>query len=287
MKLKTEMQAMIEKGQHEVYLDLAKELLEENASEPEQILAALMRYALKDTLAEGSYREIGTMASSNVGHNDKARLFVARGHEDNMNADQIAQFLASETGVDKNGIGDIRVFDKFTFITVSPADADMILATFAKVKGRNKPLVTRAKEKPQGGFGGGGFGGGGGRGNFERRDGGSRPSRGNFNDGGFKRGGDRPERPSRPEGDRSERPVRHEGERPVRREFAASDKPAEKKPYEKKIADKGVSDFIPKKRSNKMTDYLEKGDPAVAPAKKDTPRKESFKVEFKDDDLNW
>ncbi len=287
MKLKTEMQSMIEKGQHELYLDLAKELLEDNA-EPEVVVAALMRYSMKDTLAEGSYREIGQTQSSggNVNANI-ARLFVARGHEDNMNAGQIAQFLASETGVDANNINDIRVFDKFTFITVSPADADMILATFSKVKGRNKPLVTRAKEKPQGGFGGGGSFGGGGRGNFERRDNNSRPrGGGNFNDGGFKRReGDRTERPARPEGERTERPAR--------KEFVASEKPAgEKKSYFKKDApatEKGTSEFIPKKRANKMTDYLENGDPAVKPAapKKENPRKESFKVEFKDDDLNW
>jgi ATP-dependent RNA helicase DeaD len=291
MKLKTEMQSMIDKGQHELYIDLAKELLEDNA-EPEVVIAALMRYSLKDTLSEGSYREIGQVQANGAINSNIARLFVARGHEDHMNAEQIAQFLASETGVDKNGINDIRVFDKFTFITVSPADADTILATFSKVKGRNKPLVTRAKEKPQGGFGGGGnFGGGGGRGNFERRDSGSRPSRsGNsFNDGGSKRReGERTERPARPEGERTERPAR--------REPAASDRPSdqpagEKKSYFKKEgAEKGTSDFIPKKRTNKLTDYLEKGEQTNAPAstpKKETPRKESFKVEFNDDDLNW
>lgn len=298
MKLKTEMQAMIEKGQHEIYLELAKELLEDNA-EPEVVVAALMRYSMKDTLAEGSYREIGQTNSANGAVNaNVARLFVARGHEDHMNAAQIAQFLASEAGVDANNINDIRVFDKFTFITVSPADADTILATF-KTSGNKKPLVTRAKEKPQGVFGGGGFGGGGGRGNFERRDNGSRPNRGGFNDGGFKGRGDRNDRPARPEGDRNDRPARPsrpEGERTersARREFAASEKPAgEKKSYFKKDApatEKGTSEFIPKKRANKMTDYLENGDPAVKPAapKKENPRKESFKVEFKDDDLNW
>lgn len=282
MKLKTEMQAMIEKNEHEIYLDLAKELLEDNA-EPEVVVAALMRYSMKDTLAESSYREIGQIQSTGNTNSNMARLFVARGHEDHMNAAQIAQFLASESGVDANNVHDIRVFDKFTFITVSPADADIILATF-KTKGSKKPLVTRAKEKPQGGFGGGGgFNGGGGRGNFERRDNGSRPRGGNFNDGGFKRReGDRNERPARAEGDRNDRPAR--------REFNNSDRPVtEKKSYFKKEhSEKGTSDFIPKKRTNKMTDYLEKNESNITPApKRENPRKESFKVEFKDDDLNW
>lgn len=288
MKLKTEMQAMIEKGQHEVYIDLAKELLDET-TEPEVILAAIMRYALRDTLSESSYREIGsTSGGGNAHQSDKARLFVARGHEDNMNAEQIAQFLASETGIDKNSIHDIRVFDKFTFITVPQAEGETILATFSRVQGRQKPLVTRAKEKPSGGFGGGGYGGGnrgGGGGNFERREGGFKPRSGGSRDGGFKR---------REDGDRTERPARREfaagGDRPERaprREFSANDKPAEKKPFVKREGEKGVSDFIPKKRTNKLTDYLEKPEAPKKEAKKETPRKETFKIEFKDDDLNW
>lgn len=306
MKLKTEMQSMIEKGEHEVYLDLAKELLEDSES-PEQVIAAIMKYALKDTLAEGSYREIGqTNGSTGMTHDGKSRLFVARGHKDNMNADQIAQFLADKAGIDPRSIEDIRVFDMFTFITTPPAVAEQILGHFAA--GRGKPLVTRAKEKPTGGFGGGGGSsfGGGGR-NFERKergDFGGKPRTGNFQkEGGFKRrDDDRSERPQRREFNddqpRPERPARREfagaegrPERPVRREFASAEK-REKQPYVAKQSEKGVSDFIPKKRANKMTDYLDNSEgnnskPAAAPAPKKEAKKDNFKIEFKDDDLNW
>ena len=287
MKLKTEVQGMIEKGQHEIYLDLAKELLEDSAG-PEHVLAALMRYAMKDTLAENSYKEIGRIAGGgNSPQNNMARLFVARGHEDNMNAEKIALFLASETGINKDNVHDIRVFDKFTFITVPPADADQILGVYARGKG--KPLVTRAKEKPSGGFGGGGGGNygssSGGRGNFERRDrdgGGGRPRSGG-GDGGFKkREGDRPERSFRKEFVAND--SRPERSAPRREDASTTDK----KPYTPKQAEKGVSDFIPKKRTNKLTDYLDTSANTSAPTpKKENPRKESFKVEFKDDDLNW
>jgi ATP-dependent RNA helicase DeaD len=89
MKLKTEMQALIEKGEHEIYRYLAKELLEESGG-AEHVLAAIMKYALKDTLAESSYREIGKVdGSNNMTNSGMARPSVARGHEDNMNAAQI------------------------------------------------------------------------------------------------------------------------------------------------------------------------------------------------------
>ena len=281
MKLKTEVQGMIERGEQEIYLDLAKELLDESAG-PEHVLAALMRYAMKETLSEDSYREIGNL-SSPAGNSNGARLFVARGHADRMNAEQIAQFLASESGIDPKGIQDIRVFDNFTFITVSHTDADMILGTLGKSQGRNKPLVTRAKEKPQGGgFGGGNFGGGGGgRGNFERKDYGNKPrSGGGGNFGGGSGGGNFKKREDRPE--RSSAP---------RRDFAPSAERTEKKPYEKREQPKGVSEFIPAKpkRTNKMLDYLDKSETTSKPTtEKKAPKKmDDFKIEFKDDDLNW
>lgn len=304
MKLKTEMQSIIEKGDQEVYLDLAKELLEESGG-AEHVIAAILKYALKDALAEGSYRELGTPGGANQTMDGKARLFVARGHEDNMNAGQIAQFLADQTGIDARSVEDIRVFDKFTFITTPPAVAEQILGFYAN--GRGKPLVTRAKEKPTGGFGGGGYGGGSGGGNrgggFERRGGGGdfggRPRSNDRNEGGGfrKREGDRSERPARREfsndSPRPERPARREftpsegrPERPVRKEFVAGDK-TDKPAFNK---EKGVSDFIPvkPKRANKMTDYLDKTEtPSSSPKKHEGPKKDTFKIEFKDDDLNW
>jgi ATP-dependent RNA helicase DeaD len=302
MKLKTEMQSIIEKGEQEVYLDLAKELLEESGG-AEHVIAAIMKYALKDTLAESSYREIGTAAGANQTMDGKARLFVARGHEDNMNAGQIAQFLADQTGIDARSVEDIRVFEKFTFITTPPAVAEQILGFYAN--GRGKPLVTRAKEKPTGGFGGGGYGGGSGGSGFERRGGGDfggRPRNGGGNEGGgFKRREDRTERPARREfaGNsneaRPERPARREfagndarPERPARKEFVAGDK-SEKPAYVKKETQKGVSDFIPAKpkRANKMTDYLDKTETPSSSPKKHEGKKDDFKIEFKDDDLNW
>lgn len=266
MKLKTEMAGIIEKGEHEEYLELARELLEQG-NMPEQVLAGVMKYALKDALVESSYREIGQVQESHKGGQDMARLFVARGHEDGMNAGKIAQFLAGETGVDKNALHDIRVFDKFSFITVSPGDAEMILAVFSKVKGRQKPLVTRAKDKPQGGQGGA-------KGRPERSEGFHKP-RESFSGA-----------PGRQE--RSQKSFHTKGGHTEsshgRDKGLGGNAPAGR---EKEIND--GSKFIPKKRNNKMTDYLDKGDPALDTNKpvKENQRKDNFKIDFKDDDLNW
>jgi ATP-dependent RNA helicase DeaD len=302
MKVKTEIQAIIEQDKFASYLDLAKELIEENGN-AEATLAAVMKYAIKDVLNAGSYREIGASGAGASSYQpatmdgDKTRLFVARGHEDNMNAERVAQFLAEDTNIAIDSIHDIRVFDKFTFITTTNEVADILLAAFSKRGRGGKPLVTRAKEKQTGGFGGGdrdrGDRGGdrGGR-SFERRDGGSQKPRGNSygsrsNDG----GGFRKRNDGAPSGDRK-RSYDSPAPSGERRDFRKDDRSFEKKPFDPTASSSDsrprTEGRAPVKRQNKLTDYLDKptGDTT-------NPKKSQFinndKPAFKtnDDDLKW
>ena len=128
MKVKTEIQAIIESEQNKIYLPLAAELLEENG-DANTVIAALLRYSLKDTLNEKSYNKIGSVAGGSASNNnEKVRLFVAKGHDDGMNADKVIQFLCEEAGVPEASILDIRVFDKFSFITAPFLEAEQILS---------------------------------------------------------------------------------------------------------------------------------------------------------------
>lgn len=287
MKLKTEINELIEKDAAADYLEFAKELLEEEGRQPENVLASLLSYALKDTLKPHSYREISPIAARGAGgggNNNLARLFVAKGHMDRMNAEKVAQYIADEASVDINAIHDIRVFDKFSFISVPQMEAEQILVVFGKNKRNGRSLVTRAKDKDSGGGGGRGFSGGGG--------------------GGYKKFDDRK---PKFEGERKRHDDRGEksfGERKSfgdKKEFGDR-KPRERKPFdaEKKaftpktefkkdfVKTEGAPEHKPKKRENKLTDYLEKN---AAPAtdkkkKQDTSEIEKFMKKF-DDDLSW
>ena len=91
-----------------------------------------------------------------IGNNNKrgyidrkgtARLFIAKGKNDQMNPRKLVEFIERETGVNQGRVDDVKVLDAFSFFAVPFSDAEKILDAFqGKSKGR-KSLVSRAKEK--------------------------------------------------------------------------------------------------------------------------------------------
>lgn len=289
MKLKTEIADLVEKGGLEEYVAISMELLEEGKPAAE-VMAALLAYSLKDTLKEKSYRDVGAVAGGNnaATANGQTRLFVAKGHMDRMNAENVAQFLAEECNIDANTVHDIRVFDKFSFVTVPDNEGENILAILGKSRNGRKPLVTRAKEKDSAGGGGGNRGGG----NWGKpKFGGETKSFGGGRNGGGERGSrDGGERSNREGGERKSFGDRKSNFGDKRNE--GGEKKFDKKPFEKRefAKNEGGDKSAPRKRENKMTDYLETGNkPATEKLSKkrvDTGNVEDFMKKF-DDDLSW
>lgn len=294
MKLKTEIADLVEKGGLEEYVAISMELLEDGKPAAE-VMAALLAYSLKDNLKELSYREVGAVAGGNhaATPNGQTRLFIAKGHMDRMNAENVAQYIADECNIDVNTVQDIRVFDKFSFVTVPNNEGETILAILGKSRNGRKPLVTRAKEKDSAGGGGGGNRNGGGGNWGKPKFGGERKSFGGNREGG--------ERGNREGGERTERSNREGGERKSFGERKGSfgdkrkeggEKKFDKKPFEKRetVSNAEVSDRPVRKRENKMTDYLETSKPAKTekPSKKKEGSSDlnDFMKKF-DDDLSW
>lgn len=160
----------VENGKFSEFEDIAKDILSKN-NDSEKVLAAVLRVAFKDDLKESNYNEIrdplkkkdynsyddrGMGASyRNIGGGKRhyvdrkgtARLFIAKGRSDNMDARALAGFIQKQTGVDQNKIDDIRVFDDFSFFAVPFKDAEKVLRYFQKNSRGKKALVTRAKNK--------------------------------------------------------------------------------------------------------------------------------------------
>jgi ATP-dependent RNA helicase DeaD len=260
MKLKTEISELIEKDAANDYTEFAKELLEEG-KQPEKVIASLLCYALKDTLNPHSYREISSVISRNNANNNLVRLFVAKGHMDRMNAEKVAQFVANEAAVDVNTLRDIRVFDKFSFLSAPAMEAEQILVVFSKNKRNGRSIVTRAKEK----------------------DGSS-----------YKKFDDRKSKYNEEKkyyddqvGDKNLGKHKLFGEKrngSERKKFSA--KPEFKKDFVKTETN---AEQKPRKHENKLTTYLDKPSNASKPEKKkkqDTSELEKFMKKF-DDDLSW
>ncbi len=128
----------------EIYLKMAHDLLAEN--DPEQMLAAMLKYAFRDKLDRDNYREISAPAPFvEEDSNGKVRLFVARGKKVGMNDKKLKQLVCKGVDVAPQKIRNIRVFDDFSFITVPLKDADRILKIHGRGDRKRKPLVERAK----------------------------------------------------------------------------------------------------------------------------------------------
>lgn len=126
------------------YQSLAFQLLDEN--DPLDVIAALLKLNYGDELDPANYKKLEKVTLNTSG---KSRLFVAIGREDDFDVKKLVEFLEKETGIDSRKIQDVRMFDRFSFITVPFEDAEIILEIFRRKKRSGKPLVTRARDKKQ------------------------------------------------------------------------------------------------------------------------------------------
>ncbi len=74
------------------------------------------------------------------------RLFIAKGKLDGMEKRDVVKMLTEKTKVSGNKINDVRVMDKFSFVTVNEKDGSCILEVFKKQKDGRLPLVEEAKK---------------------------------------------------------------------------------------------------------------------------------------------
>ena len=127
------------------YYDWAKKLLGDN--NPTEILAAILNYCFEEELnpdAYGEIKEVGVKGKQ-LDQQGKARLFVALGKKDEINAKKLVKLIMSRVSVEPKYIRDIQVMDKFSFITVPFEKAEKIVVSFKK-RGQ-KPLITHAKKR--------------------------------------------------------------------------------------------------------------------------------------------
>lgn len=141
-RIKNDIYNILESSPDKEYVDFAKEILAEN--KPEEILGAFIKHAFGEELSRSSY---GKIRDVSVDMKGTTRLFVARGKIDNMDTRKIVDMIKQVALVDSRKIQDVRVFEKFSFVTVPFAEAETILHAFKKQKMTKRPIVERAKEK--------------------------------------------------------------------------------------------------------------------------------------------
>lgn len=141
-RIKKDVDEIMQSEECSAYMDFAREILKEN--DPCRVVSALIKHSFGDELDRNSYNEIRDVSIDKKG---TARLFVAKGRVDDMNPRKIVDMIKQIAMVDCQKIRDIRIFDKFSFITVPFEEAEVILHAFKQKKMSKRPLIERAKEK--------------------------------------------------------------------------------------------------------------------------------------------
>lgn len=169
-RIKNSLSEIIAAGNFSDLEPIAEEILHD--SDAKTALAALLKLAFKDELNESNYSEIsdigaykknkdfyyddrgatghrpiGNQGRGYVDRKGTARLFIAKGRNDNMDPRKLVDFIQSKTGVEQRRIDDVKIFDGFSFFAVPFEDAEKILHVFQKQSGGKRSLVSRAKDK--------------------------------------------------------------------------------------------------------------------------------------------
>lgn len=139
-RISQQVEAILDDSNLEEYYELSKRLLARR--DPEKVLAALLKHSFREDLDESRYHEVQEVSFHKT---SKTRLFFAQGRTDGITPKKLIQFIRSKTGVEDRKIRDVEIMEKFSFLTVPPEDAELILATF-QGKGK-KQLVSRAKDR--------------------------------------------------------------------------------------------------------------------------------------------
>lgn len=160
-KLKARLFQLIGDGEIEPYIELANELL--GGVDPEEMVAALLRFHHKDEFNPETYKPIKEMRTESrftcerveskrfrKSYDDDGngvRLFVAKGKLDDMTPRRLVEMLQEETNVPQRFMDQVKVLEKFSFVTVPQKEAEIIVKHFRKSAGKGKrSLVEIAKE---------------------------------------------------------------------------------------------------------------------------------------------
>jgi len=164
-KLKAQLFQLIGDGETEPYFELAHELL--GGVDPEEMVAALLRLHHKDEFNPETYKPIKEVRTEHKPESrfdrergeskrfrksydedgNGVRLFVAKGKLDDMTPRRLVEMLQEETNVPQRLMDQVKVMEKFSFVTVPQKEADTIVRHFRRTAGKGKrSLVEVAKD---------------------------------------------------------------------------------------------------------------------------------------------
>ncbi|WP_242582297.1 DEAD/DEAH box helicase [Hymenobacter telluris] len=187
---------VITKGNLDKYVSRVQRLLDQDQEDgitSLDVAAALLKMTMKeDKRAQESLDASRTQGAARPGY---TRLFVTMGKKDQIHPRDIVDLIAENTGLTAAKVGDISLYDKFSFVEVPSEFTEEVVSQLGRTNINGRPVSFNVATPRQegdaqqegGNFGDrrrgpGGFGG-------ERREGGYGGNRGGGSYGGGNRGG--------------------------------------------------------------------------------------------------
>ena len=136
---------IIKEEDYTSYEDFADKLLEER--DARQVVSSILRHFYEDEFLPESYGEIQDVK---VKIEDKTRLFIALGSKDGYNPGRLLDLLNKKAKTPGRKVKDIKIMDKYSFITVPLQEAEFIMRALNSKKD-SKPLVEKATGGQSGG----------------------------------------------------------------------------------------------------------------------------------------
>lgn len=141
---------IIEEGKLGYFRTMIDPLLDDY--DPVDIAAAALKMSFDPVEEEGA--SLNDHPDDNSFENTGAkpgmvRLFVTVGRADNIRPPELVRIMCDETGIPANLVGDIRVYDKFTFVEVPDEWAGCVMGYMHRqttIKGR-KVSVEPARKR--------------------------------------------------------------------------------------------------------------------------------------------
>ncbi|MDB5261469.1 MAG: helicase [Adhaeribacter sp.] len=153
---------IIQQGKLEKHIARVERLLTEDFTSLE-IAAALLKMNLKEAKAQAASEE---MKGPREGFN---RLFVTIGKKDRIHPKDIIETLTENTSIPSNKIGDIDLYDKFSFVEIAKEYTSEVLDRLGRTTLLGKPVSFEKAQKKMPGENAGEDGGSSSRGSFEER----------------------------------------------------------------------------------------------------------------------
>ena len=145
LKIKEEMQEIVENESYDGYKEFAEELLAEYT--PDIALGALLRLAFRSELDQNNYPEI---RSFSVDRKGTARLFLAVGKRDGYTARKLVDMLKFKCGLRDKYINDVQISDNFSFVSVPFRDAEEVVRKLNRLNRGRRPMAEIARDGENG-----------------------------------------------------------------------------------------------------------------------------------------